>query len=195
MSIYGGPMKVQEKMKVSVILVTYNASKTLQRCLDSIYDQKYAHIETIIIDGKSTDNTPEILETNTNRITYWKSERDNGIYYAMNKALAYITGQWVYFIGADDELLPHFSYMILQLTDPHSIYYANVCVNGIKRLGELTRYQMAKYGPYHQAIIYPAAVFHKYKFDTQYKISADFCAHFTTLRRQLIPFLYIKTSL
>ena len=163
-----------DKIKISVILVTYNAAGTLKKCLESILSQKYPFIELIVIDGDSTDSTTEILNKNTDRITYWKSEKDGGIYYAMNKALNHITGQWVYFIGADDELLPAFSDIAAELTDPYTIYYANVCVNGAKRVGKLTKYQMAKSGPYHQAMIYPTAVFEKYKFNTRYKISADF---------------------
>lgn len=159
---------------VSVIIVTYNAAQTLQKCLDSIYAQTYPAIEIIVIDGNSTDNTPAQLQANTQHIAYWKSEPDDGIYDAMNKAIKYIKGQWVYFLGADDELLPEFSDMARQLTDPSAVYYANVFAEGEKRVGKLNSYQFAKFGPYHQAMIYPKAVFNQHQFDTRYKISADF---------------------
>ena len=92
----------------------------------------------------------------------------------MNKALSYASGDWVYFLGSDDELLPDFSNLVLELEDSKGIYYANVFADGARRLGELTRYQFAKYGPYHQAIIYPKSVFRKYRYNTKYSISADF---------------------
>jgi glycosyltransferase involved in cell wall biosynthesis len=159
---------------VSIIIVTYNAVEHLQNCLDSIYKQQFPAIEIIVIDGKSTDGTVNILQENTSRIKFWLSEPDTGVYDAMNKALAHITGEWVYFLGADDELLPEFSAMATELTDTTAIYYANVFAEGRKRAGYLNEYRFAKFGAYHQAMIYPKAVFSKYKYDTQYRISADF---------------------
>ena len=146
----------------------------MQNCLDSIFTQRYSSIEIIVMDGKSTDGTIEILESNNERIAYWETEGDEGIYDAMNKALSYASGDWVYFLGSDDELLPDFSNLVLELEDSKGIYYANVFADGARRLGELTRYQFAKYGPYHQAIIYPKSVFRKYRYNTKYSISADF---------------------
>jgi glycosyltransferase involved in cell wall biosynthesis len=168
------PLVKTDHPEISVIIVTYNAAKTLQACLDSIYRQKYPALKIIIIDGKSTDSTFDIIAANADKIHYWKSEADNGVYDAMNKALTNLTGDWVYFIGADDEMLPEFSDMALELTDKNAIYYANVFAEGSKRLGELTRYQIAKCGPYHQAMIYPRSVFDKHLYNTRYKISADF---------------------
>lgn len=159
---------------ISVIIVTYNAAKTLQQCLNSIYAQTYSAIEIIVIDGNSTDDTSEILQANAPRIAYWKSEPDEGIYHAMNKGIKHVKGDWIYFMGADDELLPEFSGMARQLTDPSAIYYGNVFAEGKKRLGKLNSYQFAKFGPYHQAMIYPKEVFDRHQFDLRYKISADF---------------------
>src|SRR5579864_471869 len=101
--------------KISIIIVTYNAAAYLQKCLDSIYRQKYPSIEIIVLDAESTDGTVDILKANTNKITFWKSEKDEGIYDAMNKALEHVTGEWVYFLGADDELLDDFSDMAYAL--------------------------------------------------------------------------------
>jgi glycosyltransferase involved in cell wall biosynthesis len=159
---------------ISIIIVTYNAAKTLQVCLNSIYRQKYPAIEIVVIDGKSSDGTTDIIQLNKERLGYWISEKDDGVYDAMNKGLRHITGDWVYFIGADDELLPEFSDMAVELTDKNAIYYGNVFAEGSKRLGELTRYQISKCGPYHQAMIYPRSVFKKHQYNTRYKISADF---------------------
>ena len=176
--------------KISIIIPTHNAASTLQNCLDSIYKQKHPALEIIVIDGNSTDNTVEIIEKNSGFITYWNSEKDDGVYDAMNKGLNYITGQWVYFMGADDELLPGFSAIAADLTDPQAIYYGNVFAEGAKRLGELTRYQFAKYGPYHLTMIYPAAVFAKYKFNNSYKISADFALTLKLCGDKSFRFIY-----
>lgn len=158
---------------ISIILVTYNADKYLQRCLDSIYAQNYPYIEIIVMDGASTDNTVQILGQNSARLAFWKSEKDNGIYDAMNKALGHVEGAWVYFVGADDVLTPAFSSLAEELKDPHSIYYGSVVKSGKKYLGELSAYRQAKTGINHQAIIYPASFFDERRYDTRYVISAD----------------------
>ena len=159
--------------RVSIIVVTYNAAATLQACLDSIYAQTYPNIELIVIDGNSSDGTQEILKANTTRIAFWQSEPDKGIYDAMNKALQHITGDWVYFLGADDELLPAFSAFAKELSGDNTIYYANVIHKGTKRAGEVSAYYMAKVGLYHQSIIYPAVAFKHSGYNTRYRVFAD----------------------
>ncbi|WP_406656571.1 glycosyltransferase family 2 protein [Methanolobus sp. ZRKC2] len=103
---------------ISVVIAVYNGAKTLQRCIDSVSEQSYKNKEIIIIDGGSTDGTIEILKANDEKIAYWKSEPDNGIYNAWNKALDKISGEWIYFLGSDDylwkntvfqEIAPHLS--------------------------------------------------------------------------------------
>jgi glycosyltransferase involved in cell wall biosynthesis len=175
---------------ISIIIVTYNAAGTLQACLDSIYKQLYPSLKIIIIDGNSPDGTVDIIKANINKIHYWQSEPDTGVYDAMNKALKHLNGNWVYFIGADDELRPEFSDMALELKDDSAIYYGNVFAEGSKRLGELTAYQFAKYGPYHQAMIYPRSVFDKHQFDTKYRISADFALTLTLYGDKAYHFVY-----
>ena len=104
------------KPLISVIVAVYNGAKTIQRCIDSISDQTYLNKELIIIDGGSTDGTIEIIRYNQDKITYWQSEPDNGIYHAWNKALDHVSGYWIYFLGSDDylwknsvfeEIMPH----------------------------------------------------------------------------------------
>jgi len=162
-----------EHPKFSVIIVTYNAAKTLQACLDSIYRQKHPAIEIVLIDGKSTDGTVDIIQQNAEKLGYWVSEKDAGIYDAMNKGIKQATGNWLYFLGADDELLDDFSAMAADLQDNNTIYYGNVISNGQVFWGELNLYHIAKYGIYHQAVIYPKSVFKKYSYQTKYIMRAD----------------------
>lgn len=91
--------------KISIIIATYNADKTLQRCLYSIALQKTEDIELLIIDGKSKDNTLEIIQKNKAIINFWLSETDKGIYDAWNKGIKLARGKWIMFLGADDMLL------------------------------------------------------------------------------------------
>ncbi len=90
---------------ISIIIATYNAEKVLQACLDSIIYQLTEEIELIIIDGNSTDDTVNIIQRNENFISYWISNRDDGIYDAWNKGLDQASGEWFMFLGADDRLI------------------------------------------------------------------------------------------
>lgn len=94
-------------IKISIIIATWNADKTLQKCLDSIIPQLTKTTELIIIDGESTDNTNAIIQRYANLISYSISEKDSGIYDAWNKGVKAAKGEWVMFVGADDILLPN----------------------------------------------------------------------------------------
>lgn len=91
------------KSKVSIIIVTYNAGSTIEKAICSVLGQTYRLSECVVIDGLSDDNTVDILEQYSDKITY-VSEKDEGIYDAMNKGLEYATGEWILYLGADDML-------------------------------------------------------------------------------------------
>ncbi|MBW4513925.1 MAG: glycosyltransferase [Timaviella obliquedivisa GSE-PSE-MK23-08B] len=91
-------------MKVSVITVCKNSEKTIERSIQSLVTQTYPQIEYIVIDGDSTDRTKSIIEQYGDRITYFISEPDNGIYAAMNKGIQLATGNILYFLNSDDYL-------------------------------------------------------------------------------------------
>lgn len=90
---------------ITVIVAVYNGVRTLQQCIDSIAQQSYPAKELIVIDGASTDGTVEIVEQNKEKIAYWVSEPDRGIYNAWNKGLEQVKGEWICFLGADDYFL------------------------------------------------------------------------------------------
>jgi glycosyltransferase involved in cell wall biosynthesis len=175
--------------KVSVLIVTYNASETLQACLNSIYRQKFPSIEIVVIDGKSTDGTVKILEENSNHIHYWKSEPDNGIYDAMNKAIKQATGNWIYFLGADDVLFDEFTNLAHELKENDTVYYGRVLTLGGPTI-PVNAYSFAKYGICHQAMIYPKAVFEKNIFNTKYKISADYALNMSLFNSKAVHFTF-----
>ena len=86
----------------SIVIAVFNGAATLQRALDSIFEQSYPGWEIVVMDGGSTDGTLAILERNADRIAYWASAPDRGICHAWNKALDHVTGDWICFLGADD---------------------------------------------------------------------------------------------
>ena len=92
-------------MKISIITATFNSEKTIQSCLQSVESQDYDNIEHIIIDGKSTDKTCKLLNRyaeNNPRVTYI-SEKDEGIYDALNKGIKMAKGEFIGFLHSDDE--------------------------------------------------------------------------------------------
>jgi glycosyltransferase involved in cell wall biosynthesis len=88
--------------KISIITVAYNSGKTISNTIDSVLSQEYDNIEYIIIDGGSTDKTNEIIESYGEKISHYISEKDNGIYDAMNKGIQISTGKYIGIINSDD---------------------------------------------------------------------------------------------
>ncbi|WP_069660420.1 glycosyltransferase family 2 protein [Arcticibacter eurypsychrophilus] len=163
-----------QKPLISIIIVTLNAEAQLENCISSILNQVYQNMEIIVFDGGSTDSTGSLLEKYSQNITYWQTEPDNGIYDAMNKAVQKAKGDWLYFIGADDQLLEGFSLMIGKLKDSRTIYYGDMSYNGERTdRKKYTAYRLSKETICHQAMIYPAQVFEQYQYDLTYPLAAD----------------------
>jgi glycosyltransferase involved in cell wall biosynthesis len=91
--------------KISIVTVCLNAADVIERCLSSIACQTYPEIEFLLIDGISTDGTLDIVKKYEKMISFFVSEKDDGIYPAMNKGIARATGDFVLILGADDYLI------------------------------------------------------------------------------------------
>ena len=93
-------------MKISIITITYNSAKTVQRALDSVQSQHYKDIEHIIVDGASTDGTKDLIAAYAKQHpnVRWVSEKDDGIYNALNKGIRMATGDVIGFLHSDDVL-------------------------------------------------------------------------------------------
>ncbi|TJZ62078.1 glycosyltransferase [Sphingobacterium olei] len=89
---------------VSIITIVYNNVRDIEYTIKSVLEQTYKNIEYIIVDGASTDSTLDIIKTYKDRISKVISEKDNGIYDAMNKGLMAATGDYVLFLNSGDEL-------------------------------------------------------------------------------------------
>lgn len=89
-------------MKISVVTVCYNSSKTIEQTILSVVNQSYENKEYIIIDGGSTDGTQSLIRKYENNIAYWVSEPDQGIYDAMNKGIKQCTGDIIAILNSDD---------------------------------------------------------------------------------------------
>ena len=89
---------------ISVVTVSYNAVSTIEQTILSVINQTYPNVEYIIIDGGSTDGTVDIIKKYADKIAYWVSEPDKGIYDAMNKGGLKTTGDFIQFLNAGDWL-------------------------------------------------------------------------------------------
>lgn len=151
----------------SIIIPTFNSSKTLKACLNSVFEQSFNSFEVLIIDSASTDDTLNILNdlasVHLNLKVY--SEKDKGIYDAMNKGMGLAKGDWLYFLGSDDtfhnsRVLSHVSNAIGNTSK--KVIYGNVEIigntawakNGEVYAGRFTTEKLLNQNICHQAIFY-----------------------------------------
>lgn len=112
---------------VTVITPIYNGQPYVAKCLESVLSQDYPNIEHIVLDGRSSDGTIDVLRQYDDRIALWRSEPDKGVYDAWNKALVEARGDWICFLGVDDEFLPNAvtAYMELAAKSPDAEYMSS----------------------------------------------------------------------
>ena len=113
-------------MKISIITITYNSAATLQHALDSVLSQTYPDIEHVLVDGASKDGTRELIEkyAREHANVRWVSEKDGGIYNAINKGIRMATGDIIGFLHSDDQLYSADS--IEQVADAFELSHADV---------------------------------------------------------------------
>lgn len=95
-------MKVNSKIRISVITINLNNGDGLQKTINTVISQTYPNIEYIIIDGGSNDNSINVIEKSSSNISLWRSESDGGIYEAMNKGVGLSTGDYLTFLNSGD---------------------------------------------------------------------------------------------
>lgn len=169
--------------KLSVITIVYNNAKDIERTMLSVLNQSHKNIEYIVIDGASTDGTLNIIKKYENRLAKLISEKDKGIYDAMNKGLALATGDYVLFMNSGDEIYELDTVENVFATTPNAdIYYGETEMydENWNSLGQRRHsapkhfnWQSFKYGMNisHQAIYIKRSLTEPY--DLQYKYSAD----------------------
>lgn len=180
-------------IKFSVITITYNSSQTVERTLISLLSQTYKNFEYIIVDGASSDNTIEIIEKYEPLFEgrmKWRSEKDNGIYNAMNKGVSRATGDIIGIVNSDDWLEPNTLQIVFEMSQNvdnacDALYCGSVYFhyeNGEKQLLRSNRQRFFdgipkhsyNYGAYHPAIFVGRSVYSSVGlFDENFKIEAD----------------------
>jgi len=164
--------------KISIINPNYNHGQSLEEAIRSVLLQGYPNLEYILIDGGSTDNSLEIIKKYEPWIGYWVSEKDEGIYDAMNKGINIAKGEWLYFLGSDDILCSNIlgKVFINKKNLSADIVYGDVILKNCKKryLGKFNFEKLTKNNICHQAIFFRKKVFEKLGlYNNKYKILAD----------------------
>lgn len=116
-------------MKLSIITVNLNESIRLEKTILSILSQTWKDFEIIIIDGGSTDGSVDIIKKYENKINYWTSEHDNGIYDAMNKGIKKAKGEYCFFLNSGDYIADPFVLKNIFSENPiEDIIYGNLYI-------------------------------------------------------------------
>jgi putative colanic acid biosynthesis glycosyltransferase len=172
-------------LKISIITINLNNAKGLEKTFDSIRIQTNKNYELIIIDGKSTDNSLEIIEKNKDMIRYFVSEPDEGIYYAMNKGLDIAHGDFAVFLNSGDSFYDDtvLDFLINNISDSNKVYFGSAKIFSDKNAyyiypqadsdaASIEKF-LKYYKPCHQAVFFPREFFAKNKYNTQYSIFSD----------------------
>lgn len=165
--------------KISIIIVVFNAAKTIEASIDSAIRQSYQNKELIAIDGGSYDGTLEILKKIEHPNFSFTSEPDQGIYDAMNKGIRRATGEWLYFLGADD--LFYDKKVLENIFTESDLIDADFLYGNVKRSdhkkpydGEFNFKKLLEKNISHQAVFYKKTVFEKNgRYNIKYKTHAD----------------------
>ena len=173
-------------MKISIITATYSSSAHIAACLASVDRQTYSHIDNVIVDGASKDNTLEVINSTSNRASQLISEPDNGIYDAMNKGIKLATGDIIGTLNSDDTYYD--STVVEKIADVFKKYpeidclYGNLVFtnedNKVVRKWKSKPFKLGlfakSWSPAHPTFYCRREVFEKYGlYKINYKIAAD----------------------
>ncbi len=191
-------------MRITIITATYNSEATIADAIYSVTSQSYSDIEHLIIDGDSTDKTLEVINSTKNRVTKIISEPDKGIYDALNKGIENATGEIIAFLHADDIYASSNSVeAIIETlkTNKTDAAYADLQYISKNNTNTIIRhwtsgafaYSKLKKGwmPPHPTFFVKKSIYQKYgKFDTSFKIAADYDTVLRFLGKEKISVAY-----
>ncbi len=193
-------------MKISIITVVWNNASTIKDAIDSVLSQTYQDIEYIIVDGASTDGTVEIVQSYGNKVSKFISEKDKGLYDAMNKGIALATGDIVGILNSDDFYIDKFviEKIAKELEEKQvDSVYADLVFVKPENLDKVVRYYDSSYFstskfaygwmPAHPTFFVKRDIYKNYGvFKTDYKIAADYELLTRFLAKNKISYSYIK---
>ena len=193
-------------MKISVITVCYNSVSTIEATILSVLQQSYATIEYIVVDGDSNDGTKSVLEKYRDKITKIVSEKDKGLYDALNKGIKLATGDVIAFLHADDfytDPLVVEKYVKVFVGGNYDAVYANLFyvdaddTTKVKRKWNSGEYNHGAFlngwMPPHPTLFVRKEIYEKYgSFNTDFKTSADYELMLRLIHKHKIKLGYLK---
>jgi putative colanic acid biosynthesis glycosyltransferase len=166
----------EENPKISIIIPSYNQGNLIEDAILSVVTQSYKNVELIIIDGGSNDTTLNVIGKYASEISYWISEKDSGIYDAMNKGLEKATGDWIFFLGTDDKLNPNILYEVKgMLNEKYAVVYGAIIFDdGHIHRSFLSLRTILQNTLHHQSAFYNKDLFSDFRYDTNFKAISDY---------------------
>ena len=165
--------------KVSIIIATFNSEKTLKRAMDSVLNQNFQDWECVVVDGASKDGTIDIVKEFVAKDLRFRyiSEPDHGIYDAFNKGWKLATGEWIMYLGSDDEYTKDGIKVLMENCDGADVVYGDTYLReGNSGTMRLQQSSLVKMGGFccHQSLVMKRSLISKVNgFDEKYKILAD----------------------
>ena len=191
--------------KISIITINYNDKIGLEKTINSVVNQIYTDFEFLIIDGGSTDGSTAVIDQNANKINYWISEKDSGVYNAQNKGIKAAKGEFVIFMNSGDTFVDHnvLSNIAGDLTNEFDIYYGDnfkVKADGSKRLKTYPEKLSFSffYGSCinHQSTFIRRNLFDKFFFYSEdLKIVADWEFFIYAICKENVPYKYLAKTI
>lgn len=191
-------------MKISIITVCLNAKETIEDTFLSIFNQTYNNIELIVVDGVSKDSTLVIIDKYKDKITYFISEKDNGIYDAMNKGIKASNGDFIVFLNANDVFYDNFVLeKVAKALDENpqaEILFGDVeyiSADGKKMIIQTfddikNNVSLIFDNICHQSIFYKKTLFERYgRYSKEFKIYADWDFNIKTLVENQVAAIYL----
>jgi glycosyltransferase involved in cell wall biosynthesis len=175
-----------EGPRISIIIPVFNASETIGDCLISVMRQTWRNREIIVIDGGSEHSTLEIINRYADKITYFISEPDQGVYDAINKGIDKAQGDWIYILGADDRLANDktLEQVFSVPLKSEKIVFGRVDQTDISHplvkrihISKLTSSIFWRNTLHQQSVFYHRSLFYNFRFNSQYKVLADYDFH------------------
>lgn len=188
----------QKNPKISVITPSFNQGNTLEQTMLSVLHQSYPELEYILIDGGSTDKSLEIIQKYEKQLTYWVSEKDRGIYDAMNKGIERASGEWIYFLGTDDLLCSDVLKDIFAEPPEADLIYGNVIFKHSGQIydGFFDKEKLAHHNICHQAIFFKRQLFDRLGlFELKYQILADYVWNIKCFGKPEIKVVYLNKNI
>ena len=164
-----------EKPLITVVTVVYNGEATLEQTIQSVVNQSYVNVEYIIVDGASTDSTLDIIKKYEDKIDYWQSEPDKGIYDAMNKGIGLASGEWINFMNAGDFFFENevISKIVGYCEHNTKLYGDYYNLTEKKMISQANLQNLFLRNINHQTIFYCSKYLKNTSFNLKYKILAD----------------------